>query len=91
MRVLARLSWSKECKLFRSIARGLLSSTSNVEKRITRAKSKLREVGEEIAALTSDCMQARLDAVLQVLYLLFNEGFSASHGESAIDHRCGWY
>jgi RNA polymerase sigma-70 factor (ECF subfamily) len=66
------------------IASGLLSSTSNIEKRITRAKSKLREVGEEIAALTGDCMQARLDAVLHVLYLVFNEGFSASRGESAI-------
>ncbi len=66
------------------IASGLLVSTSNVEKRITRAKTRLREVGEELAELSCAAMQARLDAVLLVLYLMFNEGFSASQGESVL-------
>ncbi len=66
------------------IASGLLASPANIEKRITRAKTRLREVGEEIASLSVDAMQARLDAVLLVLYLMFNEGFSASQGESLL-------
>ncbi len=65
------------------IASGLLASAANIEKRLTRAKSRLREVGEELATLSAQAMQARLDEVL-LLYLMFNEGFSASHGPSAI-------
>lgn len=66
------------------IASGLLASTANIEKRITRAKVRLREVGEEIATLSIASMQERLDAVLLVIYLMFNEGFSASQGESVL-------
>lgn len=66
------------------IASGLLVTAANIEKRITRAKAKLRELGEELAELSSAAMHERLDAVLLVLYLMFNEGFSASHGKSAL-------
>lgn len=66
------------------IASGLLASVANIEKRITRAKARLREVGQELTGLTIETMEQRHDAVLLVLYLMFNEGFSASHGESAL-------
>ena len=66
------------------IASGLLVSAANIEKRITRAKVRMRDLGEEIATLSIDSMQERLDAVLLVLYLMFNEGFSASRGEAVL-------
>lgn len=66
------------------IASGLLASPASIEKRITRAKARLREEGEEIATLSIQAMQARLESVLLVLYLMFNEGFSASQGESPL-------
>lgn len=62
------------------IASALLISNANAEKRITRAKEKLRELGEEIALLDSRIMEDRIDAVRSTIYLLFNEGFAASSG-----------
>ncbi len=66
------------------IASGLLASSANIEKRLSRAKLRLREVSEEIAELSLEAMRSRLDAVLLVCYLIFNEGFAASHGQSAL-------
>lgn len=62
------------------IASALLISNANAEKRITRAKEKMRELGEEIALLDSQMMEDRIDAVRSTIYLLFNEGFAASSG-----------
>ena len=59
----------------------LLITKSNVEKRITRAKEKLREVGVEIADLNPHSMEGRLGAVQSTIYLLFNEGYLSSSGD----------
>jgi RNA polymerase sigma-70 factor (ECF subfamily) len=66
------------------IARALLSDSQAIEKRLVRARQRLREerVGFELPA--DEELAARLDAVLHVLYLLFNEGYSASRGVEQI-------
>lgn len=64
------------------IARAFLTSPVTLAQRIVRAKSKLRE--DRIPYRVPDAAElpARLDGVLQVIYLLFNEGYSASAGDA---------
>ncbi|HMP02561.1 MAG TPA: sigma-70 family RNA polymerase sigma factor [Gemmatales bacterium] len=66
------------------IARALLTTQANVQKRLTRAKEKLREVEFEPAALVPDQLASRLDAVLTILYLIFNEGYAATSSDDLI-------
>ncbi|MFO0845531.1 MAG: sigma-70 family RNA polymerase sigma factor [Gemmataceae bacterium] len=66
------------------IARALLTSEANVARRITRAKEKLREVGLDPGALTAGMIQDRLDAVLSVVYLLFNEGYGSTRADQLV-------
>ena len=66
------------------IATAFLITKSNAEKRITRAKEKLREGGIEIADLNRHSMEPRLEAVQSTIYLLFNEGYSSSSGDVAL-------
>ncbi|MGK0224853.1 MAG: RNA polymerase sigma-70 factor (ECF subfamily) [Limisphaerales bacterium] len=58
------------------ISRGLLASSARVEKRVTRAKAKLRaaEVPYEVPSASE--IPVRLDAVLRAIYLIFNEGYT---------------
>lgn len=58
------------------IARALLASKVSIDKRLTRAKQKLRveQIPYEVPA--ADALPERLDAVLKAIYLLFNEGYS---------------
>jgi RNA polymerase sigma factor (sigma-70 family) len=66
------------------IASGLLTTASSVEKRLTRAKEKLREIDEELVEMDSSQLTSRTESVLSTVYLIFNEGFSASTGDSPI-------
>jgi RNA polymerase sigma factor (sigma-70 family) len=62
------------------IARALLVPEATVAQRISRAKQRIRASGAEFR-LPSEAERAeRLGAVLQVLYLIFNEGYTASSG-----------
>jgi RNA polymerase sigma-70 factor (ECF subfamily) len=65
----------------KEIARGLLMNPSAVKKRVTRAKRflQLNRVTMELPAPAQ--MSMRLDAVHEVLYLLFNEGYSTTRGD----------
>lgn len=64
------------------IARAFLSSAPTVAQRIVRAKAKIREANIPYQVPDASELPERLDAVLQVVYLVFNEGYSASFGAS---------
>jgi len=65
----------------KEIARSFLTSDATIGARITRAKKTLAEVGAPMEEPAEDERAARLAAVLGVLYLLFNEGYSATAGD----------
>jgi RNA polymerase sigma-70 factor (ECF subfamily) len=63
------------------IARAFLSSAPTIAQRIVRAKSKIRDAGIPYQVPSSEDLPERLETVLQVVYLVFNEGYSASFGD----------
>jgi len=68
----------------REIASAFLAQEDSVTRMISRAKQKLREGNIRLEIPPPDEIPSRLDAVLKVLYLMFNEGYSASEGDSLI-------
>ncbi len=64
------------------IARVFLTSAPTIAKRIVRAKAKIREAGIPYEVPARSELPDRLDSVLQVVYLIFTEGYSASSGAS---------
>ncbi|TLD70872.1 sigma-70 family RNA polymerase sigma factor [Phragmitibacter flavus] len=64
------------------IAQGFLISEAAIAKRLTRARQHIRELNLPFEIPVGEELTLRLDAVLQILYLLFNEGYKASNGES---------
>lgn len=62
------------------IAAALLSTEQAVARRITRAKDRLRDLGVESTLPHPADMAQRLKAVLQTLYLMFNEGYKSTSG-----------
>ncbi len=64
------------------IARAYLTSNATVAQRIVRAKSKIRKAGIPYQIPPPEKLPERLDTVLQVIYLIFNEGYSSTSGES---------
>lgn len=70
-----------------AIARAFLTSPSTLAQRIVRAKNKIRDAGIPYEIPPRSELAARLDSVLHVIYLVFNEGYSASSGASLIRHE----
>jgi RNA polymerase sigma-70 factor, ECF subfamily len=64
------------------IARAYLATPSSIAQRIVRAKAKIRDAGIPYQVPSREDLPERLDTVLQVIYLVFNEGYSAASGES---------
>ena len=64
------------------IARAQLVPEPTVQQRIVRAKKKLADAGIGFGNIAPEDFDTRLGAVLQVIYLIYNEGYSASSGSS---------
>jgi RNA polymerase sigma-70 factor (ECF subfamily) len=68
------------------IARAFLTSPSTIAERVVRGKAKIRDAGIPYIVPSAADLPDRLASVLQVTYLVFNEGYSASSGESLTRH-----
>lgn len=66
------------------IARAFLASETTIAQRIVRAKRRIEELAINLALPAPEELGDRLDSVLHVLYILFNEGYSAAAGENLI-------
>jgi RNA polymerase sigma-70 factor (ECF subfamily) len=68
------------------IASAFFTSPSTVAQRIVRAKAKIRDAGIPYQVPAVADLAERLDSVLHVVYLVFNEGYFASSGEALTRH-----
>ena len=66
------------------IARAFLSAPAAIAQRIVRAKAKIRDAKIPYQVPSLNELPERLDSVLRVIYLVFNEGYSASMGAELI-------
>jgi RNA polymerase sigma-70 factor (ECF subfamily) len=66
------------------IARAFLTTPSTLAQRVVRAKARIREARVPYQTPSRAEMPERLDAVLRVVYLVFNEGYSASFGAEQV-------
>jgi RNA polymerase sigma factor (sigma-70 family) len=66
------------------IARAFLVPEGTMTRRITRAKESIAAAGSAFRELSAEDVADRLPVVLQVLYLIFNEGYTATSGENLV-------
>src|SRR5687767_7566248 len=69
------------------IAKAFLTTDENINKRLVRARQKIRDDKIPFEVPHTDHLEQRLDAVLETIYLLFNEGYSASTGNDLIRYE----
>jgi RNA polymerase sigma-70 factor (ECF subfamily) len=69
------------------IARAFLVESTTMAQRLVRAKAKIREAGIPYRVPEPDEIDERLDAVMAVTYLVFNEGYAAAQGDALIRHE----
>jgi RNA polymerase sigma-70 factor (ECF subfamily) len=68
------------------IARAFLTAPATIAQRIVRAKSKIRDARIPYRVPSKDDLPDRLESVLRVIYLVFNEGYYASSGAALTRH-----
>lgn len=68
------------------IARAFLTKPATIAQRIVRAKAKIRDARIPYEVPPQEDLPGRVDAVLRVVYLVFNEGYSASSGDAVTRH-----
>ncbi|HEY6348174.1 MAG TPA: DUF6596 domain-containing protein [Candidatus Angelobacter sp.] len=68
----------------REIARAFLADDATIAQRLVRAKRLIRDQGLTLEMPHGDELRRRLDAVSEVIYFMFNEGYAALEGESLI-------
>ena len=66
------------------IARAFLVPEATLAQRLVRAKRKIRDAGIPYRVPPLDLLPERLDGVLKVLYLVYNEGYAASSGDALV-------
>lgn len=68
----------------KEVARALLTTESTINKRLYRAKTRIRDSKLPFLIPQGEALEKRLDTVSLTLYLLFNEGYNSSVGDSLI-------
>ena len=66
------------------IARAFVTPTATMAQRIVRAQKKIRRAGIPYEVPSSDALPERLESVMAVIYLVFNEGYLASSGDELV-------
>jgi RNA polymerase sigma-70 factor (ECF subfamily) len=69
------------------IARAFLVSSTTMAQRLARARNKIRDAGIPYRVYPAELLPQRLDGLLTVIYLIFNEGYVATSGDTLIRHE----